>query len=158
MNPTSLSEPVNIANPDARRHPHWDVRHAFSNYSILILGNAAGAAFAFLNIWLATRSLGANGYGTVAALIAAAQVVLIIGVNWTAVALSRFGSQEFVEHGRLAESFWTRAVIAIATLGALAATYPWWHGFLLRTYHLSATDSLLLIAFIGSSALTVHTQ
>ena len=158
MNLTSLPEPASTADPDARRHPHWDVRHAFSNYSFLIIGSAAGAVFAFFNIWLATRALGANGYGTVAALIAAAQVVLIIGVNWTAVALFRFGSQEFVEHGRLAESFWTRAAIAAATLCALAATYPWWSGFLVRTYHLSTTDSFLLVAFIGSSALTVQTQ
>ena len=66
---------------DPRRHQHWDVRNFFSNYGYLIGGNALNALFSFLNIWLATHALGASGYGSVAALMAAGQAVLMIAVN-----------------------------------------------------------------------------
>lgn len=158
LHPTETSAPDRAASTDARRHPHWDVRHGFSNFSFLIVGNALSAALSFLNIWLSTRALGASGYGGLAAVMAAAQAVLLIAVNWTAISLVRFGTQEFVERGRLAESFWTRGAVAAATLLALGVLYPWWSGFLLSRYHLAQSQSLLLVAFIGSTAITIQIQ
>jgi O-antigen/teichoic acid export membrane protein len=146
------------AAPDPRRHQHWDVRNFFSNYGYLITGNALNALFSFLNIWLATHALGASGYGAVAAVMAAGQAVLMMAVNWTVVSLARFGTQEFVERGRIAESFWTRAGIALFTLGALLATSPLWAGFVLSHYQLTRGESWLLGAFVLSTALSTQMQ
>jgi O-antigen/teichoic acid export membrane protein len=146
------------AAPDPRRHQHWDVRNFFSNYGYLITGNALNALFSFLNIWLATHALGASGYGAVAAVMAAGQAVLMMAVNWTVASLARFGTQEFVERGKIAESFWTRGGIALVTLAALLATYPLWSGFLLTHYHLTRSASWLLGAFVLSTALSTQMQ
>jgi len=146
------------AAPDPRRHQHWDVRNFFSNYGYLITGNALNALFSFLNIWLATHALGAIGYGAVAAVMAAGQAVLMIAVNWTIASLARFGTQEFVERGKIAESFWTRGAIALLTLLALLATYPLWSGFLLTHYQLTRSDSWLLGVFVLSTALSTQMQ
>jgi O-antigen/teichoic acid export membrane protein len=144
--------------PDPRRHQHWDVRNFFSNYGYLITGNALNALFSFLNIWLATHALGASGYGAVAAVMAAGQAVLMMAVNWTIASLARFGTQELVERGKIAESFWTRGAIALLTLGALLASYPLWAGFLLTHYQLARNDSWLLGAFVCSTALSTQMQ
>src|SRR5215813_1445178 len=103
---TGISASLQPTSSDPRRHQHWDVRNLFANYGYLVGGNALNALFSFLNIWLATHALGASGYGSVAAVMAAGQAVLMIAVHWTAAALFRFGAQEFVERGRIAESFW----------------------------------------------------
>ncbi|MFL6299305.1 MAG: lipopolysaccharide biosynthesis protein [Terriglobales bacterium] len=155
-NATGISAHNDGSRADPRRHQHWDVRNFFSNYGYLLTGNALNALFSFLNIWLATHALGSSGYGAVAALMAAGQAVLTIAVNWTAVSLFRFGAQEFVASGKIAESFWTRGSIALVNLAALLATYPLWAGFLLSHYHLTRSDSWLLGAFVCSTALSVQ--
>src|SRR3954470_16970407 len=149
-NATGISAHNDGSRADPRRHQHWDVRNFFSNYGYLLTGNALNALFSFLNIWLATHALGSSGYGAVAALMAAGQAVLMMALNWTVVSLARFGTQEFVERGRIAESFWTRGGIVLLTLVGLLATSPLWAGFLLSHYQLTRGDAWLLGAFVLS--------
>lgn len=101
------------------------MRNAPRNYSILVISQVATALFSFASVWLIARRLGSEGYGGVVAVIAASQVAQIF-VNWTLVALARYGIQEFVETGRINRSFWARAIVALPnTVILLALSFLW---------------------------------
>lgn len=111
--------------PSERRAAGWDVRNAFRNYSTLVAAQIAVAVFSFASVWLVTRYLGTEGYGGLVAVIAAAQVALLF-VNWTAVALARYGVEEFVRSGSINDSFWARTIILLPnTLVVLAFSFLW---------------------------------
>jgi len=91
------------------------------NFVGVSLGNYGAIALSFaLNVIL-TRTLGAEQFGRLALLIMAVQILGCVISNWTLTALVRFGSQEFVRSGSLAESFWARACIVVPWL-LVAAT------------------------------------
>lgn len=91
----------------------------------MVVMQCVGAAFAFAAVWIATKYLGADGYGEIAAIIAAAQIVQIF-TAWTAIALSRYGTEEFVVTGRITQSFWARFFILLPnTLVILALSFLW---------------------------------
>ncbi|MEP7039297.1 MAG: oligosaccharide flippase family protein [Acidobacteriota bacterium] len=108
-----------------RQNADWDLRYAFRNYSTLVVTQIVSAFFSFASVWLATRYLGTEGYGGIVVVIAASQVAQIF-VNWTCVALARFGVEEFVEDGNINKSFWARSLIFLPnTLVFLAFSFLW---------------------------------
>lgn len=108
-----------------RRNASWDLSNAVRNYSTLVGMQIASAVFSFASVWLATRNLGAEGYGGIVAVIAASQVAQIF-VNWTCVGLARYGVEEFVESGRISKSFWARSLIFLPnTIIFLAFSFLW---------------------------------
>jgi len=111
---------------DERRAPEWDLRFGFRNYRALIVSQLLSSVLAFGSVWLLTRYLGADGYGKVVALLAAAQLAAQLGVNWTMTAVARFGCQEFVESGSLAKSFWTRLAILVPNALLVVLTGDLW--------------------------------
>lgn len=58
------------------------------------LTQVGGAIFSFASVLLITRYLGSEGYGAIIALIAASQIAQML-VNWSSLAVSRFGTEEF---------------------------------------------------------------
>lgn len=114
-----------ISNKNERQSAKWDLHNAFRNYSTLIIAQATVAFFSFASIWLTTRYLGTEGYGAIVAVIAASQVAQIF-VNWTCIALTRYGVEEFVETGKITHSFWARSLILLPnTLIFLAFSFLW---------------------------------
>lgn len=108
-----------------RQSASWDLQNAIRNYSTLVATQIAVAFFSFASAWLATRYLGTEGYGGVVAVIAASQVAQIF-VNWTCVALARYGVEEFVESGKISKTFWARTLIFLPnTLIFLALSFLW---------------------------------
>ncbi|HEX3100318.1 MAG TPA: oligosaccharide flippase family protein, partial [Pyrinomonadaceae bacterium] len=108
-----------------RRSSGWDIRNAPKNYASLILFQVGSAALSFGAVWLISRRLGPEGNGAVAAVIAASNVAQIL-VNWTSVAVVRFGVDEFIETERIARTFWTRLIVLIVNLAlALVASRLW---------------------------------
>ncbi len=92
---------------DDRRSSGWDIRNAAGNYTALIVYQAGISIFSFAAVWLITRSLGSEGYGGIVAVIAASQVAQV-AVNWTSIAVVRYGVDEFIETSAIARTFWTR--------------------------------------------------
>lgn len=108
-----------------RRSAAWDLKNAPKNYLSLVLAQFCGAFFAFASVWLISKKIGSEGYGGVVAVIAASQVAQIF-VNWTLVALTRHGVEEFVESGEINKTFWARMLIFLPnTLILLAFSFLW---------------------------------
>lgn len=116
---------IHTQKTDERRNASWDLRNAFGNYATLVVSQIAVALFSFASVTLCTRTLGAEGYGGIVAVIAASSVAQIF-VNWTCVGLARFGVEEFVESGKISKSFWARTIIFLPnTLIFLAFSFAW---------------------------------
>src|SRR2546425_7969093 len=110
------SQPALLPRDASRQNAAWDLLHAPRNYLSLLIAQAFTSLLSLASVWLATRHLDPEGYGAVVAFIAAAQVVMLIGVNWTSISVARFGCEEFVQTGKIASTFWTRTIILAPNL------------------------------------------
>ncbi|TSA00649.1 MAG: hypothetical protein D4R81_07510, partial [Nitrospiraceae bacterium] len=96
------------------------------NLLLVAVGNYGAIVLSFaLNIILTWR-LGAEGFGRLALLIMATQVLAFFVSNWTLTGLVRFGAQEFVRTSSVAESFWARTWVAAPWLGVAALALVIW--------------------------------
>lgn len=155
------TQPVSAAagGPPAseRQSSAWDVRNAHKNYIWLLLFQGGSSAFAFGAVWLITRPLGREGYGAVFAVLAASQIVQIF-LNWTTVAVVRYGVDEFVETASIARTFWSRFVILFVNLAVVIALAPVWFDPLAEMMKLSSSTLWLLVAHVVLSVLWLHVQ
>jgi len=143
---------------DNRRGASWDLVQGPRNYVSLVGAQVAGASLSFGSVWLATRFLGADGYGGVVALIAASQLVLLLGVNWTSLTVARFGCEEFVETGRIATTFWTRLAIFVPNVILVLALSPLWRPLLSKVLHLPPNSVWLVLSLFLINAWWLHVQ
>ena len=134
------------------------MRQGPKNYAALVTAQIGSAILSFAAVWLATRMLGSEGYGGVVAIIAASQAISQLAVNWTAVSLSRYGVQEFVETGSLAKSFWTRFWIFLPNVLLVIATSPLWLPPLSSLLKLPPQAYFFVLAHFLTGALWVHLQ
>lgn len=108
-----------------RQSSSWDIRNAPRNYFALVFFQFCSSFFSFASVWLLTRTIGSEGYGGVVAIIAASQLAQIF-VNWSSVALARYGVEEFVQTGKINKSFWVRSLILLPnTVIFLAFSFLW---------------------------------
>jgi O-antigen/teichoic acid export membrane protein len=94
----------------------------------------------------------------VVAVIAGAQLVLLLGVNWTSLTVARFGCEEFVDTGRIATTFWTRLAILVPNVLLVVALIPLWLPLLSKLLHLPPNFFWLLLGLFFSNALWIHVQ
>ena len=133
------------------------MRNAPRNYISLVLTQGASAFFAFASVWLITRTLGSEGYGGVAAIIAASQLAQVL-VNWTSMALVRFGVDEFIETEKIARTFWLRLFILLANLILVLLASNLWFPPLAGWLKLSPDVFWLVFLHFAAAALWVHFQ
>lgn len=141
-----------------RQSAAWDMVHAPRNYLALVVAQVFTSGLSFSSVWLATRYLGPEGYGGVVAFIAAAQVVMLVSVNWTAISVARFGCEEFVDTGQIASAFWTRLVILVPNLLLVLAAAPLWLPKLGAILHLPANSTGLVLSLLLANAWWIHIQ
>lgn len=142
---------------NARQSSAWDIANAPRNYISLVLTQGAGAAFSFASVWLITNYLGSEGYGGIVAVIAASQVAQVF-VNWTAIAVVRFGVDEFIVTAKIARTFWVRlAALAINLLIVIAASIFWFPP-LANWLKLSPETYWLVLAHFTLAAIWTHIQ
>ena len=115
------------------------------------------AVFSVLSVWLATRYLGAQGYGGLSSVLAFSQVAQI-AIMWTCSAVVRYGVEEFVETGVIARTFWARTAIFVPNLIALVALTPIWFPLAAELFALPAESALSLAFLIVSTATAMHVQ
>lgn len=140
-----------------RRSAGWDLRNAVGNYFSLAASQIGIAVFSFAAVWLATRHLGAAGYGGVAALLVASQLTQI-ALMWTCTAMARYGVQEFVETGRITETFWARTFIFVPNLILVVALSPFWLPPLAAWLKLPPESFPRVVLLIFAVALAMHVQ
>lgn len=157
MDPEKADSDNSSSAADERRSSGWDIRNAPRNYFWLIVFQAGSAVFSFAAVWLITRHLGSEGYGGVVAVIAASQIAQVF-VNWTGVAVIRFGVDEFVETQSIARTFWSRAFVLTANLGIVAAAAPYWYDAIADWLRLSHQELVLVILHLAATTFWVHLQ
>lgn len=163
MNPVPPESPTDIPTPilgsSERQSSGWDIRNASRNYLSLVLFQIGSAALSFGAVWLITRqrNLGPEGYGAVVAIIAASQVAQIL-VNWTSIAVVRFGVDEFVESAVISRTFWSRFIILFANMVLVLALSGLWFTPLADWLKLAPGAFWLVIAHFIFTALWLHVQ
>lgn len=140
-----------------RRTSEWDISAGPKNFLLLVIFQFGMAAFSVLSVWLATKYLGAQGYGGLSSVIVFSQVAQIV-IMWTCSAVVRFGVAEFVETGSIAKTFWARTAIFIPNLIAVVALTPIWFPYASRLFELPADSTATLVLLIVSMALAMHVQ
>jgi O-antigen/teichoic acid export membrane protein len=141
-----------------RRDAAWDLLQAPKNYLGLLGAQVTGSLLSFVSVWLVTRYLGAGGYGGVVAIIATSQIVMLLTVSWTGVAVARYGCEEFVQTGRIAASFWTRLAILIPNLVLVIAATPVWLPRLSQILHLPKNAVWLVLGLLLANTGWIHVQ
>ena len=139
-----------------RRKAEWDLAAAADNYAALAFGQLAGALLSFWALSIVSRALEAPGYGRVVAILALSQAVAQVALHWSVLSLYRHGCQEFVETGRVASTFWTRAFILAASASAVAVTAPLWFGPLLGWFGMPPEAAWLVPIHAAASAISIH--
>lgn len=147
-----------ISRDEQRRSATWDVLTGPRNYLRLIATQFIGSAAALVTVWLLTQLLGASGYGQVAALVAAAFLIATAALNWSAMSLARIGCEEFVETGRLTNTFWTRTYLLMLNWFLVLATAPFWYPWLTERLLLTRNTQFLLFAYLAALSLFGHVQ
>lgn len=149
---------MSIRHDQQRRSVTWDVFAGPRNYLLLVGTQFLSSLASLLTVWLLTQLLGAEGYGQVAALIAAAMLVGMVALNWSAMALARIGCEEFVETGRITDTFWTRTGILLLNWLLVLVTAPLWFRSLARWLHLSDEMQFWLLIYLLSLSAWMHVQ
>lgn len=149
---------MSVSHDQQRRSVAWDVIAGPRNYVLLVGTQIFSSLSSLLTVWLLTRLLGAEGYGQVAALIAAAMLVGMVALNWSAMALARIGCEEFVETGNITDTFWTRTGILLLNWLLLLVTAPLWFRSLARWLHLTNEMQFWLLVYLASLSAWTHVQ
>jgi O-antigen/teichoic acid export membrane protein len=89
----------------------------FGNYGAMVVGLGVNV--------LLTRRLGTEGYGRLALMLMASQVLLLVTTNWTYAGFVRFASREFSSSRAVGATLWARLgiVIPAAALGILVMVF-----------------------------------
>jgi O-antigen/teichoic acid export membrane protein len=141
-----------------RRSAEWDIRAGAGNYGVLVVTQIVASGASFAAVFVALRSMGAEGYGRVAAVIAAAQLVMQLALNWSTFSLGRFGGEEFNRSGRIAHSFWTRLSLLLLPLLAVVIASPLWLPRLSEWLRIAPNDRPLVLAYLVVCLLWMHVQ
>jgi O-antigen/teichoic acid export membrane protein len=107
---------------------------------------------------LVTRLLGPGGYGRLAAIFAASQLVGQVLVHWTAVSLFRYGCEEFLRTGRVASAFWSRLLVVGLCLLVAIGVSPLWLPLLGGMLRISPGSYPLVLTHLIVTALWIHVQ
>lgn len=156
MNPDPVDVQIPIAVSE-RQTAGWDLRNAARNYSTLVGAQVAVAFFSFASVWLVTKYLGTDGYGGVVAVIAASQIAQIF-VNWTGISLARYGVEEFVESGKITNSFWARSALFLPNTLILLLCGPLWLPVVAGWLKLPPGAVWFVAAHFAVSAVWLHIQ
>lgn len=140
-----------------RRDSEWDVRNASRNYASLVASQAGIAVFSFVSVWLATRYLGKDGYGGLAALIAVAQIAQI-SIMWTCTALGRYGVEEFVSTGQISKTFWARTLIFLPNLLVVVLLSVYWLPPIGEIFKLPLASYPYVLLHLTALAFGMHVQ
>lgn len=79
-------------------------------------------------------------------------------VNWTSVGIVRFGTEEFVETGKIVRAFWLRLFIFLPNLLLVLVASRFWFPLLADWLKLSTETFWLVILHFATSALWIHVQ
>lgn len=152
-----IDNPQKPSPASERQSSDWDVKNAPKNYISLVFSQGGSVIFAFASVWLLTRVLRSDGYGSVVAIIAASQVAQVL-VNWTSFSIVRFGVDEFVETQKIARTFWVRFSILIVNMVLAVLAAQIWYPPLATALNFLPETYWLVFAHFCAMAFWIHVQ
>ncbi|HEX8286360.1 MAG TPA: oligosaccharide flippase family protein [Pyrinomonadaceae bacterium] len=155
--PENSSESPKTTSASERQSADWDIKNAPKNYASLVLTQGGSAFLSFASVWVVTRIIGSEGYGAIVAVIAASQVAQIF-VNWTSVAVVRFGVDEFIETEKIARTFWLRLFILLPNLLLVLLSSNLWFPTIAGWLKLPPESFPLVFLHFTATVLWIHFQ
>jgi O-antigen/teichoic acid export membrane protein len=134
------------------------VKTSFWDYLSLQSSNLLCLPLQILIVALITRLLGSEGYGHIVLYNMAVGLGLMVGVNWTAGSVLRFGREEFELKGKMNHTFWARNAMMVPcllvwlavvllfkdTISQYIGMPPWAVGLLTGSVFLGALNNYLI--------------
>lgn len=141
-----------------RRTAAWDLAAGPANYTVLVCSQGAALLCSLATTWLISRGSGAQGLGTVAAVLAASQLLALLSGNWHSLSMWRYGCEEYVTSGSVASAFWSRMALLFPGLLLVAASAPLWMTAVSSWFGLPAGFTILIVAHLIVTASWLHVQ
>jgi|GEM_PF-1964672 len=108
-NLTDISPELSLSERTGVKTCFWDFLSLFSSNFLCL-------PLQLLLVALITRLLGPEGYGHIVLYNMAVSLGLMMGVNWTAGSVLRFGRDEFEQRRKINQTFWARTTIMVPCL------------------------------------------
>lgn len=126
--------------PEARR-VWWDLTTLFGLQALASL-------FSLAYLFLVSRALGPEGFGLVTLFLSIVHLAFNLSVNWGQSAMVRFGKEELLRSGRIAETFWARQVPMLSGLSIAGAVLLLGHGMIRQALGAAASATWALLLFL----------
>lgn len=116
------------------------------SYISMIGFNGLVAVLSFLTTSLLLTLLGRSDYGEIVSLTSVSLLLASLSGEWTTQAAVRFGTEEFLNEGRISRIFWNRLAISLGAVTLVLLASPIW-GRLLSDVFQFTRMGLVFIAF-----------
>ena len=138
-----------------RQGANWDKDNLVKNYAINIFTQFGSALVAFFIVWIISRYKGTEVLSITVAVTAGSQAILLFS-NWTAIAVLRLGTEEFIKTKKISYIFSARTVVLIFNLILLFIFYPVWSDYLLNLLRLSVNAGPFLLLQFTLLSIVAH--
>ena len=91
-------------------------KQIFWNYFSILSGQLGSMALNIFILSITARVLQPAGYGILMLFLMVVSLISMLIINWPNAAILRFGKEEFLKTGKIAEVFWARMVILAVSL------------------------------------------
>ena len=154
-----------MSGPPAENRPGFgpaliarDQRGLFGNAGLAFSGQAGAFAVGLVTMVVTARLLGPDGYGRLGLFIMLLSVTSKLLVGWPNAGLVRFGREELGERNRLAETFWARVVLFLASIAAAAAILTALRFRVADYLHIRYAPHVLLLLYVGLNEFIMATM
>lgn len=128
------------------------------DYLQMVSFNGMVALLSFLTTSLLLYFLGSAGYGEIVSLTSLSLMLAILGGDWTAQAMVRYGTEEFVQTQHVEKVFWNRYYLVVTGVTVLLILSPFWGGLLQSWAGLPPAGILFVLAYLPVQTLWLHLQ
>ena len=118
------------------------------DYLQMVSFNGMVALLSFLTTSLLLYFLGSAGYGEIVSLTSLSLMLAILGGDWTAQAMVRYGTEEFVQTQHVEKVFWNRYYLVVTGVTVLLILSPFWGGLLQSWAGLPPAGILFVLAYL----------
>lgn len=128
------------------------------DYIQMVGFNILVAGLSFLTTSFLLTYWGRSQYGEIVSLTSTTLMLTILGGDWTVQAMVRYGTEDFLESGRVRRIFWNRFYLAITGTLILILTSPVWASLLKSQVGFSGLGIVFILIYLPAQMFWTHTQ
>lgn len=141
-----------------KAHSRLKVPKIAIDYLQMVGFNILVAFLSFLTTSMLLSLLGREGYGEIVSLTSLTLMLAIMGGDWTAQAMVRYGTEEFTQTGHVRQTFWNRYYLVILGVLVLFFVSPFWGGLLQSWAGFSIMGITFVLFYIPAQTFWLHVQ